>query len=33
MKEIQVKSRGRKNRTIWFGIPEYPVFSEQIELD
>jgi hypothetical protein len=33
MEEIQVKSRGRKNWTIWFGIPEYPIFSEQIESD
>jgi hypothetical protein len=33
MKEIQAESRGRKNQTIRFGIPEYPIFSEEIESD
>jgi hypothetical protein len=28
MEEIQAQSRGRKNQTIWFGIPEYPFFPE-----
>jgi hypothetical protein len=31
MKEIHVKSQSHKNRTIQFGISEYPVFSEQIK--
>jgi hypothetical protein len=26
IEEIQVKSRGRKNWTDQFGIPEYPIF-------
>jgi hypothetical protein len=33
MEEIQAKSRGRKNWTIRFGIPEYPVFPKGIESD
>jgi hypothetical protein len=28
IEEIQAKSRGRKNQTIRFGIPEYPVSPE-----
>jgi hypothetical protein len=31
MEEIQDKSQSYKNWTIRFWIPEYPVFSEQIE--
>jgi hypothetical protein len=31
--EIQAQRRCRKNGTIRFGIPEYPVFTEQIESD
>jgi hypothetical protein len=31
MDEIQVRSQSRKNWTIWFCIPEYPVFPKQIE--
>jgi hypothetical protein len=31
MEEIQAKSQSRKNRTVRFWIPEYPVFPEQIE--
>jgi hypothetical protein len=30
MKEIQARSRSRKNRTVQFWIPEYPIFLEQI---
>jgi hypothetical protein len=33
IKEIQTKSRGHKNQTIRFGIPEYQVFPEEIEAD
>jgi hypothetical protein len=33
MEEIQAESRGCKNRTIQFGIPEYPFFHEEIESD
>jgi hypothetical protein len=33
IEEIQAQRRGHKNRTIRFGIPEYPVFSEQIEFN
>jgi hypothetical protein len=31
IEENQAKSRSRKNRTIRFAKPEYPVFPEQIE--
>jgi hypothetical protein len=31
MEEIQNKSQGRENRTIQFGISEYPVFPEEIK--
>jgi hypothetical protein len=31
MEEIQTRSRSRKNRSVQFWLPEYPVFSEQIE--
>jgi hypothetical protein len=27
------KAEGRKNQTVWFWIPEYPIFPEQIESD
>jgi hypothetical protein len=33
MEEIQARRRGRKNWTVRFWIPEYPVFPEQIESD
>jgi hypothetical protein len=33
MEEIEDRSRGRKNWTVWFWIPEYTVFSEQIEFE
>jgi hypothetical protein len=33
IEEIQVQSQSRKNQTIWFGIPEYLIFSEQINYD
>jgi hypothetical protein len=33
MEEIQAKSWDRKNLTIRFGVPEYPVFLEEIEFD
>jgi hypothetical protein len=31
MEEIQARSRSRKNWTVRFWIPEYPVFPEQLE--
>jgi hypothetical protein len=31
MEEIQVKSQVHKNWIIRFGIPEYPIFPEEIE--
>jgi hypothetical protein len=31
MEEIQARSQSYTNRTVRFWIPEYPVFSEQIE--
>jgi hypothetical protein len=31
MEETQARSRGHKNQTVQFWIPEYPVLSEQIE--
>jgi hypothetical protein len=31
MEEIQAKNQNRKTLTVRFLIPEYPVFSEQIE--
>jgi hypothetical protein len=33
MEEIQVKSQSHKNWTIWFGIPDYPIFPKEIESD
>jgi hypothetical protein len=33
MEEIQAKSRGRKNWILWFWIPKYLIFLEQIEFD
>jgi hypothetical protein len=29
--ENQVRTQSRKNQTIWFAKPEYPIFSELIE--
>jgi hypothetical protein len=31
MEEIQARSRGHKNRTVWFWIPKYLIFLEQME--
>jgi hypothetical protein len=33
MEEIHAQSRSRENHTIRFGIPEYPIFPEEIESD
>jgi hypothetical protein len=33
IEEIQAKSRSHRNWSIQFGIPEYPVFPEEIEFD
>jgi hypothetical protein len=31
MEEIQARSQSRNNQIVWFWIPEYLVFTEQIE--
>jgi hypothetical protein len=33
MEEIQAENRSHKNETIWFGIPDYLIFPEEIESD